>query len=196
MARIQINLTNPNAEPIDVQQAKDWMRIDGTDNDATVAAVLSAAITHVENDTNSQVRPATINLYLDTWPGREINLPRPPFIPPSGADSGITYIDPAGSPQTVDPTAYTFVASRPAKAVLNAGQSWPQTSPNPDAITITYHAGHDAAGHPLPADLRIAILMLAGHWFEHREAAMDRTVTEIPFAVRAILDKYRMVDVC
>jgi len=195
MARTEIILTTPEAEPISLADAKGWFRIDGTDNDATVAAVLSAAITHAEADTNTQVRPATVNYYLDAWPGREINLPRPPFIPPSGADSGITYIDPAGSPKTVDPTAYTFIASRPAKAMLNAGQSWPQASPNPDAITVTYHAGYDA-GHPLPSDLRIAILMLAGHWFVHREAAMDRTVTEIPFAVRAILDKYRIVDVC
>ncbi len=45
-----------------------------------------------------------------------------------------------------------------------------------------------------PADLDQAVLMLAAHWYENREATMVGTAAaamELPFAVSAIVANYR-----
>lgn len=43
-----------------------------------------------------------------------------------------------------------------------------------------------------PADLQQAILMLAAHWFENREASLaDGTLNEVPLGYRELVSTYR-----
>lgn len=42
-----------------------------------------------------------------------------------------------------------------------------------------------------PADVKQATLMIAAHWFEHRETAMPDILTDIPFNAGAILINHR-----
>lgn len=45
---------------------------------------------------------------------------------------------------------------------------------------------------PLPADLRQAVLMLVGHYYENREASLvGVSAEEVPFGVREIIDQHR-----
>ena len=49
------------------------------------------------------------------------------------------------------------------------------------------------AAKPFAPELKTAILMLAAHWYEHREAyTEDRSLTEVPMAVKRILSHYAM----
>jgi uncharacterized phage protein (predicted DNA packaging) len=44
----------------------------------------------------------------------------------------------------------------------------------------------------VPADLRQAVLMLVGHWYENREATLvGVSADEVPFGVQAIIDQHR-----
>lgn len=46
-----------------------------------------------------------------------------------------------------------------------------------------------------PSDLLQAIIMLAGHWYNQREAASGVAMSEVPFGVMAICKRYRkLVD--
>lgn len=46
-----------------------------------------------------------------------------------------------------------------------------------------------------PEDLLQAILMLAGHWYNQREAASGTVMSEVPYGVTAICKRYRkLVD--
>ncbi|WP_199181675.1 head-tail connector protein [Pantoea sp. ICBG 1758] len=42
----------------------------------------------------------------------------------------------------------------------------------------------------LDDDVRTAMLLLAGHWFANREAVSDKSLSEIPLAVNALLQPY------
>ncbi|HEV2294088.1 MAG TPA: head-tail connector protein [Tepidisphaeraceae bacterium] len=42
----------------------------------------------------------------------------------------------------------------------------------------------------VPQLLKQGILLLAGHWYESREAATDRRITAIPFAIESIVWQY------
>lgn len=45
---------------------------------------------------------------------------------------------------------------------------------------------------PLPAAIRMAVLMLAGHFYENREASLvGVTAGEVPFGVRDLVAPYR-----
>lgn len=44
---------------------------------------------------------------------------------------------------------------------------------------------------PVPPSLVQAVLLLAAHWYEHREGASEGAVREIPFGVREIITEYR-----
>lgn len=43
----------------------------------------------------------------------------------------------------------------------------------------------------IPAPLRQAVLLLAGFWYDHREAASVGQVSELPFAVRSLTLPYK-----
>ena len=43
----------------------------------------------------------------------------------------------------------------------------------------------------VPAPLRQAVLLLAGFWYDHREAASGGQVAELPFAVRSLTLPYK-----
>lgn len=61
-------------------------------------------------------------------------------------------------------------------------------------IAVTYTAGY-AAGQE-PADIRLAVIQLVGHWMENREGVVVGTITkEMEFGVRDLLSPWRKVAV-
>jgi len=38
----------------------------------------------------------------------------------------------------------------------------------------------------------MAILLLAAHWYEHRESASEVTLKDVPFATTALLDMHKI----
>lgn len=47
----------------------------------------------------------------------------------------------------------------------------------------------------LEDDVRTAMLLLVGHWFANREAVSDKSLSEIPLAVNALLQPYKIYGV-
>lgn len=46
-------------------------------------------------------------------------------------------------------------------------------------------------GGDLPAPLRQAVLLLAGHWYNQREAVSGVQMTEAPYTIQALIKPYR-----
>lgn len=44
----------------------------------------------------------------------------------------------------------------------------------------------------LDDDIRLVILLLVGHWYANREAVSDKNTSEMPLAVDALLQPYRI----
>jgi hypothetical protein len=96
------------------------------------------------------------------------------------------------------------------------GSFWPWTQySTPEAVIITYDASQadeaaiDAAleASPpgdevalrqaaVPGWAQLAILMLAAHFFEHREAVTDLKLEECPLGVKNIISMYTVEDFC
>jgi hypothetical protein len=74
------------------------------------------------------------------------------------------------------------------KIYLKYGQSWPSATLRPyNAICVTFIAGYGDAGSDVPGNFRQGLLLLIGHFYEHREEVITGTiVAQVPVAAQAL----------
>ena len=183
-------VTAPAREPVTLQQAKDHLRVDGTDNDSTVDALITVAREHVEKFTNRVLITQTWDLVLDAFP-KQICLP----MPPAQSVTTIKYIDTAGVQQTLAITEYKVdVASNPARIVEAYGKTWPLTRDEINAVEVRFITGYGANAEDVPGPIISAMLLVIGHLYENREATSSGpALNELPLGARDLLMSYRNV---
>lgn len=181
--------TGPTDEPVTLAEFKAHQRIDGTDEDDLCGSYIVTARTLCELQARRSFVTQTLQLRLEEWPScAYIRLPRPPLQ----SVTSVTYVDSAGSTQTLSSGDYTVDGGgEPGRIWLAYGKSWPTETLRPGpAITITYIAGYGAAAY-VPPIYKHAIQLTAGHFYENREEVTmlpGLTVTRLPMGVQALLD--------
>ena len=71
----------PVTRPVSLDRVKRSLGLDNVrDFDTTLQELIQAATNAVQNDLGRCLIETTYTLYLDRWPGREIQLPYPPLI--------------------------------------------------------------------------------------------------------------------
>jgi hypothetical protein len=123
-----------------------------------------------------------------------IYLDRSPLI----SVDAVQYYDATETMQTLaSSNYYALTAQLPGAMALKTAASWPDLFDRPDAVQISFTAGHGTTAATVPANLRIAVMMLAKHYY--RSATDDdhvvdvaAAVNEIPFGVRDILTSRRV----
>jgi uncharacterized phiE125 gp8 family phage protein len=187
-------VTAPATPAVSIEEAKVYVRLAGDDgsHNALLANLVGAATSVVERKTGLALITRTYALQLDGFPGGAdpvIYLPKPPAL----AVSLVRYLDDAGSWITLDAALYTAdVASVPGRVAPAPDTAWPGTRRMLGAVQVTYTAGYGPAASDVPEDLRLAILMLAGHWYDNPTAASSMSLSEVPMAFAAILEQHAM----
>ncbi len=135
--------------------------------------------------------------FLNPWFKREdaIELPKGQLATLTDHTSPVTsvvYIDPGGAQQTLDPSLYqvddVYV---PGHIRTPFGIDWPLTRFQWDAVKIQYVVGWALADLPMP--IKQALLLLVAQWYEFRTPqVLDRRVENMGFAVKALLETYRL----
>lgn len=195
-------LVTPPAGPVvSLDEAKAHLRIDGTDEDAYVTALVAAATATVDGAggwLGRALRPQVWDLTLPGWPldrwCERIRLPLPPLI----SVASVSYRDGDGITQTLATGDYVVsgVGAAFGGAVSPAdGASWPSLRWHPEAVTVRFTAGYaepdDAVTVPEP--IRHAILMMVGHLYANREAvAPNGRADVVPMGAEALLAPYRV----
>ncbi|MDB5297296.1 MAG: hypothetical protein JWO31_3279 [Phycisphaerales bacterium] len=169
----------PGTMPVSVAQLRAYLRISGTDEDALLADAIAAATEHVERETRQRLISRAATLKLDGFPAGPIALPWVPVLSVDGVTAG---------GETIDPDTYTVDVHTPGDEarggrVLAVG-GWPGSGP----VVISYTAGYGDSTADVPPSLRRAVLWLAGHFFENREAATEKPLTETPLGVRTLIE--------
>lgn len=181
--------TAPATEPITTAEAKSHLRVDISDDDTLIDNLVTAARLHVERITNRSLITQTWKYYLDGVFPNLIRLPRGPIQ----SVTNIKYLDIDGAEQTVSTDVYRVdTVSEPARVVEEEDEDWPDTENTINAIYITYDAGYGDNASDVPQPLRQAILLLVGNWYREREATVPTTLTEVPMAVNALLQPYKV----
>lgn len=189
--------TAPTVDPISTVEAKSHLRVDVSDDDALIDGYAAAAREHAEAYTRRALLTQTWDLVLDRFPTDDvILLPKPPLQ----SVSAIGYIDVNGVSQTWNSSLYDVDAPSGERAVRGRispafGEVWPTARSQLNAVTITFVAGYGNAATDVPKAIIQAMLLLLGHWYDHREAvAHAQTVVEVPVGVNALLWPYRAMS--
>ena len=158
--------------------------------DTLLTGLIQAAREYVEGYQNRALCPQTWELVLDNWPyGDCMEIPKPPLQ--SIAD--IKYKDSAGTETTWDSANYIVdTDSFLGRVAPGYGLNWPAETLYPaGAIRVRYVAGYTT----VPQTTKQAMLLLIGHWHENREGVSEKSMQEIPFAVKALLNLHRVIPI-
>lgn len=173
--------TAPAAEPLSTAEAKAFLRVDVSDDDTLITALVKAAREIIESWTGRAFISQTWDLYLDRFPWC-IELRKAPVT----AVTSIQYVDPAGTLQTLSPALYQVdLKSTPARIIPVYGQMWPVTRTQLNAVTVRFVAGsadaNDLASAAQGPSMLQALRYLVKHFYDNRDTVVTGTiVTEVP----------------
>lgn len=165
-------ITQPESEPVTVDEAKTHLRVDGDDEDTYITSLIKVARIMCEAYSGLSFLTQTREIKLDYFPcARNIEIPNGPV---QSVDDFV-YINSDGDPvEMVEDTDYR-VDLHSEIARVQAVSSWPTNVwPTPgdrfNSISIAYTAGYENDDHdPLPEVIKQAVLMQVGSLYENRQ---------------------------
>jgi len=196
-------------QPVTVQEAKDYLSVDGASEDSRIALMIEAATQRLEDYCDQRFIEQTWAQYLDCWPTRvrggmwwdgvrempiselytgaeEIEM----LIGPvrqvlefnTYADDGVAELFPA-SGYIVDSVGSI------GRVALPLGGVWPTTILRKlNGIEIKFTAGMAATAAEVPPTIKQAVLELVAHLYEHRG---DEKQVAIPSVVSLMMAPYK-----
>lgn len=197
-------VTSATGEPVDLEEMKDHLGLNlgKSLKDTLLKGFIHGARRRVEDITGRKLMTQTWKYYLDRWPRNNyINLPYSPLIHITSS-TGVIYKDSDGSTYLMASTGANSwkqdTVSEPGRLVLENNEDWPSESLyhiNPIAIQFQCGYGTSDAGdaNKTPEELKLAVKMLAGHWYENREASIvAQSMEMVPQGFSALLAPYKM----
>ena len=189
-------VTAATIDPVTLTEAKTHCRVDGTDDDALLTSLITAATQHISDGKNGWLGRALITqtweLLLDTFPTNEIRVP----LPPLQSVTFVKYVDEDGVTQTISASDYEVdLASEPGWIIPVIDVDWPTPMQTINAVTVRFVCGYGNATTDVPEAIRAGMLLLIGHWYAQREAVVvgQQAAVVLPMAVEALLMPYRRV---
>jgi hypothetical protein len=156
------------------------------DQDAYLAAAITAARTLAEEYTRLRLITQSITVWLDAWPmgraktwwdgprsgpmsmfdepGDNVELPAAPVQ----SITSVTTYDDADAATVWPDTEYRLQGGEWSSLRLKSGATWPTATRNGDAIEIELVAGYGDTGNAVPAAIRHALLLMVAHAWENR----------------------------
>lgn len=179
--------------PVTVTEAKAHLRVDFTDDDALIGALLAAATAHAERFLGRALVDQIWELTLDEFPDAELEIPLPPLI----EVVSVKYDNAAGDEQTLDAADYVVDVQSEPGWIVPANNSWPSIYDGINAVRIRFRAGYLNSDSPptdnVPADIKAAILMYLGTLYANRETmVIGQTATQMPWASEQLLRPHRV----
>jgi uncharacterized phiE125 gp8 family phage protein len=180
-------VTGPTVEPISIAEAKDQCRIDITDDDVLIGSLIVAARRVAEMVLRRALITQTWDYVADAFPaGDRLVLPRAPLQ----SVTSITYVDSDDASDTVASGDYQVdTDSVPGRVVLKSGSTWPSVTLRvANGVTVRFVAGYGDDGDDVPQEIRQAMLLMVGHWYENREDSVGvGNVQRIPMGAEWLL---------
>jgi len=196
--------TEPTSEPITLAEAKSYLRVDSSGDDALITALIVSARKLCESHTQRAFISQTFKLSLDTlnaieqplWEGIEtgpyledyrnyIDLPMPIVT----TVNHIKTFDSANVATTFAASKYYVDDARePARIVLKNGENFPTSLRVANGIEVTYVSGYANAA-AVPEPIKIGIYQVLTYLYEHR-GDMYEGKTSFPSTASKVLAPY------
>lgn len=188
----------PSGEILTLAEAKSFMRVDHSDDDALIGSLIKAARLRIEGPggkLNAVFLTQTWDLILDSFPSHEIMLP---LHPVQGIDE-IAYFDEDGVETIQDPASYYLdEVSRPQYVIPMSDVTWPSVLDAANAVRVRFTAGFpwgsgDGIADNVPETVKVAAMQLLVHWYDRRDLATEASsLLEPSEFVWSLLQPYKM----
>jgi hypothetical protein len=166
MSAVPILVSGPSSEPVTVEEVKLHARIDGADDDALIAGLISAAVA-----------------YLDAWGGvlgRAIMEQEWKVYFPCAGEHLLPFPDVIAAA-----VVYDDASTAALDAEVMAG-GWRVNLDQPGWVTFSAELPENR----LPL-CRTLIFMIVAYWYGNREGAGEEDLSGAPLAVNAIISSLR-----
>ena len=178
-------LTPPALEPITLADAKDWLKIDGSDEDRIISALITSARLAVEAATGLMMITQSWRMVCDAWP---LSGRLAPIHAPLQSVSALRLFDVNGAPVLVPLTALDVTRGRQPNLQLKS--TLPPTSKISGGIEIDLVFGFGDAAANVPEDLKLAMKMLVAFWHENRGDTGSGLPIRWPDSISTLLHPY------
>ena len=183
-------VTAPAVEPVTLAEAVGHMRVDITDDDTYITALIVAARMIAEERTGRAIITQTWDYVLDDFPHGDVMSLRKPKLQ---TVTSIKYTDSDSVERTMPATDYLVDAnSSPGRIVLKFAKIWPTVILQPaSAVRIRMVVGYGLA-IAVPQPLKQAILFLVAHWYENRQP-VEKAMEKVPMTFDFLIGPYRVM---
>lgn len=181
-------VSSAESHPVNLDDVKAHLRVDHSDDDPLLEGLIEAATSYLDGWTGVLGRCLAEQVWMQEFDSfaRELSLPLGPVI----CIQSVTWRNQSGQVTTIAKANYDLRTDAAGRSVLrfDDGYAFPGPLHESRAISVTYRVGYEK----VPTPLKVAIMMLVGHWYENREAA-GASMSELPIGVSALIAPYRRV---
>ena len=184
----------PAATPVSLAEAKAHLRVEHSEDDTLITAMITAATERLDGWSGILGRCLVMQTWVCEFDGfpcsDRLRLP----LAPLGNITSVTFRDSDNVERTLSADTYYPVSDNLGPAVnLVSALSWPSTYDRADAVTVTASFGYGAAS-AVPAPIKAAILLMVGDLYRNRESGVVGPVAvevKMSATVDALLAPYR-----
>ena len=187
--------TAATSAPIALSEAKLFLKVDTSDDDALIGTIISSAREYVENFTGYQLLSATYTQYLDKFPNKNTAIEL--LMNPVSAVTHVKYYDSDNTLQTWNTSNYdTDLKGKPARITLANDATFPTVYDRTNAVEIKFVAGYaSTSATGFPKQLLNAMYLIIGHLYENRQdVIVGSIVSEMKKGADSILRQYRIFN--
>ena len=171
-------------EVISLDEARNYLRVDHTDDNNYITELIKIARMQVLKDTNTPVVSTTISEKIEQFPS-----------------DGIIHLRYSGNVSSVTILYYnidnnlTSLQNADFRLIVNMGMpqiqmiNTPSTKDRKDAISINYTVGPSNEDETLT--LKMAMFLLIGHFYDNRSAITFGSPNELPIGYKRIINQYK-----
>ena len=162
-----VRTSAPAATPVSLAEAKAHCRIDHTDDDALITAMIAAAVSELDGWSGALGRALVTQTWSQSFDGFPLRL-RLPLRAASIAS--LTYVDADGDTQTLACDQYALRRDALGSFVEPAYDvNWPTVRSQAASVTVSFVCGSAAAD--VDGAIKAALLLRVGDLYENREAS-------------------------
>jgi uncharacterized phiE125 gp8 family phage protein len=187
-----ILLAGPELEPVTLAETKHFLRVEHDDDDDVIGGLIGGARAHLEAQTRRALITQNWRVIRDVWPetGCVSLLPAPVQTLDAAriyrADGTTLALGLGGFVLDTSeaPARVSFIHDMPTAPGRRAA-----------GIEIDFTCGYGDTAASVPEPLRLAIRLLATHWYENRGiVATSGKVLVLPHTVAALIAPYRVLS--
>ncbi|MEZ0169924.1 head-tail connector protein [Microvirga sp. TS319] len=178
---------------VTLDEAKGHLRVDHTDDDAYIRALIGVASVAVADRTDRTIgvrewewRVSYEDMLRRMSPCQRLRIPAPPLL----EVLSIKYRDGRGTEQTYPADDYEVIGANAPQGGyirLKNGRSWPSVEAGTEAAVIRFRAGYEE----VPEPIKQAVLLMIGHLYSSRGEMIRQEFIDDP-TIKALLAPYKV----